>query len=270
MSPDSGAAAVARTLGSASIRVLGQVAGSPRSATVLHAGPDAVYLDLEGTCTGVLAAGAVQVPCGIGTSLPTLPVVAQGSEATVGNGAVTLPGLEVHVTEIVDTTVPVLPRAVASRAADLLRGFAPRATEEVLDLPRDAVDGLRRGDPAAVRPLLGRGPGLTPVGDDVLGGWLATAVASRHCGLDEVRRTVALSATERTTTLSATLLACAAHGEVVPELRNLLAGLATDDAAHVRRSVDRLLGIGDTSGAGLLLGTVCALESVAALVGASG
>jgi hypothetical protein len=259
-----------RTLGAASIRVLGQVAGLARSAPVLHAGEDAIYLDLEGSCTGVLAAGAVQVPCGVRTPLPNLPPVAPGTEATVGGGRITLPGLEVHVTEIVDTTVPVLSPAAAARARSRLAGLAPAATQAARDLlPGEAVSALCRGDAAAVRPLLGRGPGLTPLGDDVLGGWLATAVATRHAGLDEVRRAVALSAGERTTTLSATLLACAARGEVVPELRDLLAGLATDDVALDEGSVDRLLAVGDTSGAGVLLGTVCALESLAVLVGAT-
>ncbi len=259
-----------RVLGSASVRVLGQVAGLPRTAAVLHAGPDAVYLDLEGTCTGLLATGAVQVPCGIRTPLPTLPHVPPGTEATVGNGTLTLPGLEVHVTEIVDTTVPVLSPSAAARATRRLAPLAAEATGTVRDLlPSDALDALCRGDAAAVRPLVGRGPGLTPLGDDVLGGWLATAVATRHGGLEEVRRAVAMTAVERTTTLSATLLACAARGEVVPELRTLLAGLATDDPTPDQRAVDLLLAVGDTSGAGVLLGTVCALGSLAALVGAT-
>ena len=260
----------ARTLGSASIRVLGQVAGLPRPARILHSGPDAVYVELEGSCTGVLASGAVQVPCAIRTPLPTLPDVDPEVEVTVGNGSLTLPGLVVHVTEIVDTTVPVLAPAAAALASAALREVTLRATAEVrAELPREAVDALRRGNAEAVRALLGRGPGLTPLGDDVLGGWLATAVATRHAGLEEVRRAVALSASERTTTLSATLLACAARGEVVPELRTLLAGLLTDDAAQADRSIDKLLAVGETSGAGLLLGTVCALESLAALVGAA-
>jgi hypothetical protein len=270
MTPDAGSAeAVARTLGSASIQVLGQVAGRPRPARVLHSGADAVYVDLEGTCTGVLTARAVQVPCAIRTPLGALPTVDPGAEVTVGDGSLTLPGLVVHVTEIVDTTVPVLAPAAAAGASGRLRDLSERATAEVRELlPRDAVAALVSGDAQAVRPLLGRGPGLTPLADDVLGGWLATAVATRHPGLEEVRRSVALSASERTTTLSATLLACASRGEVVPELRRLLAGLVTDDPASLGRSVELLCAVGDTSGAGLLLGTVCALESLAALVGA--
>jgi hypothetical protein len=259
-----------RVLGSASIRVLGQVAGPPRPARVLHVGTDAVYLDLEGTCVGILGARAVQVPCGIRTPLPTLPAVDPSAAPTVGDGTVTLPGLAVQLTDIVDTTVPVLTPSATARATRRLPELASRVPDEVRDLlPGEAVAALARGDAQSVRPLLGAGPGLTPLGDDVLSGWLATAVATRHGGLDEVRRSVALAAAERTTTLSATLLACAARGEVVPELRSLLAGLATDDAALVERSLGELLDVGDTSGAGVLLGTVSALESLAAFAWAT-
>jgi Protein of unknown function (DUF2877) len=259
-----------RVLGSASIQVLGQVAGPTRAVRVVHAGPDAVYVDLEGTCIGVLGARAVQVPCGIRTPLPSLPALDGDPRATVGDGSVTLSGLRVHVTEIVDTTVPVLAHALATEAAGRLTELAAGAAAEVRGLLSGAaLQSLCSGDAEAVRPLLGSGPGLTPLGDDVLGGWLATAVATRHPGLEEVRRSVALSASERTTTLSATLLACAARGEVVPELRALLAGLVTDDPERLTESVELLCAVGDTSGAGLLLGTVCALESLAALTGAT-
>src|SRR3712207_5204010 len=121
MTPQAGPPHVpVRTLGAASIGVLGLVAGPRRVARVLHTGPGAVYLDLEGTCAGVLAAGAVQVPCGIRTPLSSLPAVDTDAEAVVSDGRVTLPGLEVHVTEIVDTTVPVLSPDVAARAAGRL------------------------------------------------------------------------------------------------------------------------------------------------------
>ena len=80
--------------------------------------------------------------------------------------------------------------------------------------------------------------------------------------MEPVRSAVALTAVERTTTLSATLLACAARGEVLPELRDLLVGLGTGDATAVEESLDDLVGIGDTSGAGALLGAVTALQAL--------
>jgi hypothetical protein len=243
------------------VRVLGHVAGPQRSAPVVHAGPDAVYLDVEGHCTGLLTARATQVPCGIRTNLDVLPEVAPGDLASIENGTVTLSGLSVLVADIVDTTVPVLDPAAAAHWSPRLALLAEAHVRPARDLlPSAALDALLRADPGAVPALLGLGPGLTPVGDDVLGGWLATAVGTRHPGLAGVRAAVAQAANERTTTLSATLLSCAARGEVVPELRDLLAALAGGDPRTVEESVHALIRVGDTSGGGILLGTVLALQ----------
>ncbi|MDN5894775.1 MAG: DUF2877 domain-containing protein, partial [Nocardioides sp.] len=69
------------------------------------------------------------------------------------------------------------------------------------ELPGVALADLQHGDPAAVAELLGRGGGLTPLGDDVLFGWIATACAvgrdERAAVSDEVARR-----STRTTTLS--------------------------------------------------------------------
>ena len=164
---------VVRAAGSASVGVLGRVAGPPRTAAVLHAGRDAVYLDLDGACTGLLGTRAARVPCAIRTTLERLPEVAPDALATVEHGSVTLPGLQVHVTGIVDTTVPVLDPAVATQGSGRLSLLAGPPTRSVREqLPPDALAALLRSDPEAVPALLGRGPGLTPLGDDVLGGWI--------------------------------------------------------------------------------------------------
>lgn len=250
-------------VGSASIWVLGQVAGPRRLGRVLHAGRSAVYFDLAGSCLAVLGARAVQVPCGIRTSLPTLPEVGPGDEVVVYDGSVELGRSEVMVTDIVDTTVPVLGQAAVTWGADQLERYAsPRVAGSRRAMPAEALEQLAAGDPAAVRPLLGLGPGLTPLGDDVLCGWLATAVASRHPRLDDVRSTVALEARERTTTLSATLLSCASRGEGVPQFRLLLSGVASENRPAVEQSVDLILRVGETSGEGLLLGALLAMEGV--------
>nr|WP_301539519.1 DUF2877 domain-containing protein [Nocardioides sp. zg-1308] len=101
--------------------------------------------------------------------------------------------------------------------------------------------------------MLGRGPGLTPLGDDVLAGWFLTRAA---LGLPDpalvadLRRRLGV-----TTLLSATLLDCALRGEALPELA---AWLADPTAA----ATDALLAVGATSGAGLLAGAGLALASV--------
>jgi hypothetical protein len=249
-----------RTAGAASPWVAAQLAGPPRRAPVLHAGRSAVYLDLGGSCLAVLARDAVHVPCGVRTSLPSLPDPGPGGDASVGDGAVGLPGCAVLVTAVVDATVPVLTAGGATwgtaRLAERLDGRldAVRAA-----LPDQTLHRLAAGDPRAVRDLLGLGPGLTPLGDDVLCGWLAAAVASGREALDDVRDAVSDEATLRTTTLSATLLACASRGEAVPQFRAVLAAMAGADRDGLERSAEAVLGIGDTSGAGLLLGALLAL-----------
>lgn len=251
-------------VGSASIWVLGQVAGSRRTATVLHAGPDAVYVDLAGTCLAVLSTKAVQVPCGVRTTLPTLPEATAGAAAVVHDGAIEIPGCEVLVNSIVDTTVPVLSAAGTSWAHDELPGLVGDRVDAVRDkLPAEALAGLAAADPNSVLALLGLGGGLTPLGDDVLAGWLATAVAARHHGLTDLRSAVALAAHDCTTVLSATLLACASRGEGVPEFRSLLSAVASQRRELIEQSLDYLAAIGDTSGKGMILGALLALENAA-------
>ena len=117
-----------------------------------------------------------------------------------------------------------------------------------LALPADG-----RLTPAELDRLVGRGPGLTPLGDDVLAGWFATRVALG-------RPDVVLAAAVRhrlvvTTLLSATLLDCALHGEALPQLA---AWLGDPTPA----TTDALLAVGATSGAGLLAGAELALASI--------
>lgn len=254
--------APAAVVGSASIWVLGQVAGPRRRGTVVHAGTSAVYLDVDGTCLAVLGARGLQVPCGVRTPLPELPEVAAGTEVVVEDGAIVLPTLEVLVTNIVDTTVPVLSPERASWGGQALESaVGDRLDSTRAELPAAVLDALAEGEAGAVLDLLGLGPGLTPLGDDVLCGWLATAVASRHPALPEVRSAVALAATDRTTTLSATLLACAARGEGVPQLRSLLVGVNDQNQPMVDQALELLLDIGESSGGGYVLGALLALQS---------
>jgi hypothetical protein len=106
---------------------------------------------------------------------------------------------------------------------------------------------------AAVAGLLGRGPGLTPAGDDVLAGFLLGSMAF---GLDagRVRAAVAAMAPARTTALSAALLWHADRGECVDEVAVVVASPSGP-------AVDRLLRIGHTSGAALATGLATAASA---------
>ncbi|WGX98227.1 DUF2877 domain-containing protein [Nocardioides sp. L-11A] len=225
--------------------------GPPATGTVVHAGRQAVYADLGGRILGVLARGAVHVPCAIATALPELPDlpgIAVGAPVATGSGTLRVGPLGVGLTRLVSFATPPLSPAAARRLLAVPVDLAPARDQ----LPADALERLAAADPAAVSALVGRGDGLTPVGDDVLSGWL---VATRAAGGDT--HAVAAAVRERlprTTGLSATLLRHAADGEAITPFRS---ALATGDPA----AVAALLAVGHTSGAGMLLGAHLALSS---------
>lgn len=226
---------------SASIRVRERLLASPDGPLpVLHRGPHAVYLDLRGWCLGVVGTAAAAVPNALRTATPDLSGLAARS-ATLLDGVLHLDGEPLVVGRLVDVRVPRLSPSSVTRA-DGVPGAAS------LDAPLDAGEVAR---------LVGAGDGLTPYGDDVLCGWLAV---HRAAGVATAPVDAALrSLLHRTTLLSATLLDCALHGEVLPEFASYVAALGTP--AETARAAD-LTAIGHTSGAGLLAGARRALAEL--------
>lgn len=207
---------------------------------VVHASSTAIYVDLDGSCLGLVSATATRVPCALWSTLPDLAVLEP--VVRVHDGRLLLGDRPVRVTRLVDPRV-----SRVGRHED--PGFAPRIPMTPdLDLP---VDG--RLTAAHLDRLLGRGPGLTPLGDDVLAGWLTTRAALGRP--DEVLAAAVRRRLGATTLLSATLLDCAVRGEALPQLADWLAE-PTDSTA------DALLAVGATSGAGLLAGAGLALASI--------
>ena len=97
--------------------------------------------------------------------------------------------------------------------------------------------------------FVGRGEGLTPLGDDVVCGWLALhrAVGVETPAVDDVVRRLL----GRTTALSATLLDCALAGEVADPVADHLRALGSTREPVTR---ERLARLGHTSGSGLAHG----------------
>jgi hypothetical protein len=120
----------------------------------------------------------------------------------------------------------------------------------------------------AARGLAGLGPGLTPSGDDALGGFVGVlALLSGQLSVDAVPRhqlapIIASVAGPRTTMLSATLLEHAARGEMAEQVGELLTALAlpVEESEAVLRAADRVLAYGAFSGADTLLGLLLGLQ----------
>lgn len=191
---------------------------------VLHRGPHAVYVDLHGWCAGVVDARAALVPCALRAAAGALADL-PARRAEVRDGVLHLDGRPLAVGRFARVTLA--PLEVAGAPGE---GPAPLSTEEV-------------------RALVGAGDGLTPYGDDQLCGWLAV---HRAAGVATPEVDAAVRAMSyRTTLLSATLLDCALHGEVLPEFGAWLQVVGTPAE---RGRAAALTAVGHTSGRGLLAG----------------
>jgi hypothetical protein len=251
---------------SAPRRVVEHLRAAPDGpARVLHQSTGALYVEVAGRCVGVIAPRAAQVPCALrlparisGVSAETSLAVGAGNPY-VERGTLYLAGHPLRVGRFVDVRVPRIDLGrVLGRAAGPAKAEARP--------PRPAAPGLAalQGsmgahlDTTTASTLVGNGDGLTPLGDDVLCGWLGVLVATDR--LDDEATDAVRQVLDRTTLLSATLLDCALHGEVLPEFAAYLTALGTvaeDTAARA------LMAIGHTSGAGLWWGARHALSTLA-------
>lgn len=124
---------------------------------------------------------------------------------------------------------------------------------------------------AAVTPqeLIGRGPGLTPAGDDVLAGALVAAHAVADDRLPHWRAaTRDLIAAHRTTAVSRGLLHHALDGWSTHELADFLTAVCAGDMTVTSRATERLLRVGHSSGAALASGALHVLGSHRAVAAA--
>ena len=113
--------------------------------------------------------------------------------------------------------------------------------------------------------LLGYGEGLTPSGDDFICGLLLAAYAWIEIlfpgfSLQKITRKIVDVAKEKTTTLSANLIACAASGSADERIIRCLEWLKSgDDSAAV--IIEELLSYGNSSGLDILAGVLTFIQS---------
>lgn len=226
-----------------------------------------------------------------------------GTEVCVGNGTLSIPVLDLSMhlpDKLAWEPVPVIAahgwrHATVTRHANLLaRHLAHRSQQDglahlvkplllhqetretplaqiALPLLRLLLQASREQDIAnvekAARGLAGLGPGLTPSGDDTLGGFIGMmALAGSQPGMDReaskhLAEVIAGAARPRTTLLSATLLAHAARGEMAEHVGELLMALPVEETATVLQAAERVLAYGACSGGDTLLGLLLGLQA---------
>jgi hypothetical protein len=230
--------------GAASLAVRDLVSGHRRSGRVVAVFPSCAYADVAGRLVAVEAAGGLRLPCsvvlaGTARSRP-LAGLRAGQPVESGGGGIRLGPLTVRVGR---WWAPASPRSAR-----------PRASWRAPGADCAGWDALALG-------WLGRGPGLTPAGDDLLAG-LLVGLAGRPDLRDPLAAAVLRHAPPRTTWLSAELLRLAADGLAAPAVVRVADALAGHGpAADLDRATAALLAVGHTSGAALARGLLLAART---------
>jgi hypothetical protein len=159
--------------------------------------------------------------------------------------------------------------------SDMLTEWPPSSDDPLLRLAqtpvRDAAAWIPRAlarknepPPPSLERLIGLGPGLTPSGDDFVGGLM---VALHYLGFADVAATIAEAAlpvaSRETNTISAQLLRCAAAGQASITLFDALDAILA--GRRLEASLDAIDAVGHTSGWDSLAGAALVCAALARL-----
>lgn len=259
----------------ASAWLQGLVSGPPRALRAIGVSGPACYLRIaDGDIVALEAPGGARLPNAVALD-PTgqgVSGLAVGTAGRIGQHSVRIGARHIRVRRWWDARPHVgqaSTRDLARRRDSLIAPPAPPhhthgLAGPIAHLAIAAEQRDERALPTIVADLIGRGPGSTPAGDDVLAGLLATLRAFRVASdRDVVAFADALSseiarATPRTTALSATLLRCADRGAVVACAGRVLRALAGHGA--IEPAISGLLRLGHTSGRDLLAGMTIGVD----------
>ena len=261
-----------RMPGVASTALLGLLDGPGTAASVLGTSRHAVWLAANNDVIVVSTADTTRLPNGVQISTRSqedpFRLISHGESASVGHRSLILETVAVNVTRWWDPR-PVLvstdPEHLITAVADL-----PDSVTHIDPAPLRSALQTRSaaGIVAASHSLLGKGPGLTPEGDDYLAGALAaTYLLGEALGreqisalIDSISTPLARLAAERTTSLSAALIRCALRGYVAEPAGALLRALT--GRGDVTHSHLRLAQVGHSSGPALAAGVVLGARSI--------
>lgn len=250
--------------------VLGRAVGT---GVMRGAGRAAAYVDFDGFVVALTAPGVALMPNGIavGTHPDELGWARPGARVSASPGRLGDVGWDAGCPPVWEARLCL---GVSARAADVrARGAAILAacgvepepdpvalaaavgTRGVGDDPKAMallLGSVATRDPAqaaaACELLVGRGPGLTPEGDDLIAATASvlSALGSWSGGERRAWRDAVLACglRSRTTSLSATLIELAAAGDVIEPVQGLFGG----GKGTWRAALRRLLGIGGSTG----------------------
>ncbi|MCP3993907.1 MAG: DUF2877 domain-containing protein [bacterium] len=258
--------------GVASTALYSLITSSGAKARVLGTSSHAVWLDAGDRVLVVTTSDATRLPNGIqlaaGSTESLFDSIVHDGDAEIGFGRVMFEGLSVAVGRWWDPR-PVLAPITEAELASTIEGL-PNDVPDIDSGPLAAALRARSagGVLHSARALLGKGPGLTPEGDDFIAGALAATRLLAEAMRRE--RTIAMVAgisvplarlaEVRTTAFSASLIQSALRGQVAEPAGSLLramTGRGDVAAAHLG-----LIRVGHTSGPALAAGMVLGAQSL--------
>jgi hypothetical protein len=254
----------ARVAAAGPARVRDLISGPVRVVDVLGWFATALYLRLaSGEVIALLSSDAVRLP--IGLILPTssreFPLTYLSGPAVVGSGAVHIGSWSCRVSRLVWLRAPAGLTPDRHACEHLRYRLAHcQSADPDLRLPDVLPDDAHFPEVTAdlVRRVLGVGPGLTPAGDDVLAG-LLVGLWSFGQRAKSLRLAVLAGLAAGTTDLSAALLRCAARGESIPQVNQLLRTMSGSAwQGRLDHAIDDLVRVGHTSGTALATGVLAA------------
>ena len=154
--------------------------------------------------------------------------------------------------------------SVGDRRRQRDRALLEAVARALSDTVRDGPLAASVTEFAALLDLVGRGDGLTPSGDDFIGGVMLALHAAGRLGLrDQIRDAVLAVATYRTNAISLAHLTCAAQGLAAEPVHNLIHAVMVADIGEITSIADDIDQLGHTSGWDIVAGVACALAFVA-------
>jgi hypothetical protein len=287
-----GAHAVAVGVGPIAARVLRQ--GASGRVRAVFERCFYVELDTGWACVGAegLGAGPLHLVCARWAAGPLRAHVRGGDVARIDAGRLSAGGLAIALgAQLPWLPAPVGPWTRASLSRGLaateaaVRATAPRASLALppvatsgprpalwsaLDAPLAHLEQLLGAPPAvappievmSIVPLLGLGPGLTPSGDDYLGGlFLALSLVGRSGLRDRLWQAVQPFTFVYTTAISRVHLAAAAEGFGSAALHDVLAASLCGSTDRIAAACAELAEVGHTSGWDGLAGALAVLRA---------
>ena len=242
------------------------------NAEVLGVSTHAVWIRAGGEVAVVSTRDATRLPNGVEiaaeASADPFGSIVHGDRVALGPTSIAFDGLIVEVARWWDPR-PALPPLSAAELSVAIEGLPSSVGHVDCSDLRRALSGVSAvGLRGAASALLGRGPGLTPEGDDYLAGALAgiktlgTALGSDEAleMLDAVGDHLARAARASTTTFSAALLRCAIRGEVAAPAGAFLRALT--GRGDIEPAHRNLRSVGHSSGPALAAGIVLGAQSL--------